>query len=76
MNPKAHAYFCSSSTEWTSALVSSNGITVELVADANIKPGESESFILGAGIEFGNPLTGTIVEPVKYSGSAKILIAG
>lgn len=60
------------SSDWQSTNKLFSGRTIDL-AIANFKPDSSLSLILSIGIEFGNSLTDKIIEPVKRSGSAKIL---
>jgi hypothetical protein len=76
LNPNAHAYSCSAETSWFSALSVFEGAQVKLAIDSGITFGDSESLILGAGIEFGNPISNSLIQAIKYSGSAKIMVTG
>ncbi|HEX3009509.1 MAG TPA: hypothetical protein VHO90_18025 [Bacteroidales bacterium] len=75
LNEKAHGYNCSFESAWFSAFAPFEGISAELTIDPKITLGETETLILGAGIEFGNPVPGG-VQAIKYSGSGKILATG
>jgi hypothetical protein len=73
INPGAHTHCSHLELPWSSALIPSEGVTVELILSGENKPEENDSLILGVGIEFGNPV-GNVIEPVKYSGSGKIMM--
>lgn len=75
LNGKVHGYCCLYESAWFSAFAPFDGITAELRIDPELALGETESLVLGAGIEFGNPLPNG-VEAIKYSGSGKILVTG
>lgn len=60
-------------TEWVSALKPFEGTSVEIAYEADFTPDDNDSYILGVGLEFGNPVGNNTFEPIRYSGSAKIL---
>lgn len=69
--------YCSyKNTSWYSAFKPAEKLTLELEIPADENLQETDTMLLAIGIEFGNPITNDLVEPVKYSGSAKILITG
>ena len=60
-------------SEWqaTTGLSPNNVLELEI---QNIKTlTENDTLVLSIGIEFGYPLTNKLIQPIKYSGSAKIL---
>ena len=61
-------------TEWRNTKEPFQAEEIILTLDQETEIGEFDSMVLGIGIEFGNPLTAQIVEPIKYSGSAKVML--
>jgi hypothetical protein len=60
-------------TDWQPSLIKFGGQAIRLEINNGQKPADNETLILSVGIEFGNPLSGSIIEQIKYSGSAKII---
>jgi len=61
------------STDWqpTKGLNTNNVLELEL--DNKLILTDNDTLVLSIGIEFGQPLTNQLIQPIKYSGSAKIL---
>ena len=76
LHAEVHGQYVSETTDWNSTLVTFKNQTLDLHFGENITLNESDLLILSIGVEFGNPLDGTVVEPIKYSGSAKIIAIG
>ena len=75
LNTALHGCCIKATSEWYPALLPFDGLSLELSFKGAPDLIETDTLILAAGIEFGNPLTNSIVEPIKYSGSGKILVA-
>lgn len=63
-------------TEWQSTNVVAQEREVVLKLPGNTALDNSVSMVLSIGAEFGRALSDTVIYPVKYSGSAKILSMG
>jgi hypothetical protein len=74
LHVELHGHCITATSEWYPALLPFEGLSLELSIKDAPAPDETDTLILAAGIEFGNPLTNSIVEQIKYSGSAKILV--
>jgi hypothetical protein len=72
-NPDVQGKNSSATTEWHSAFMPVVEENLTLQLDSSLLSDEANTLILALGIEFGNPLTNTLVEQIKYSGSAIIL---
>jgi hypothetical protein len=60
-------------TQWYPTLKPSAKQSLELSLGQKLVLNENDSLILAVGIEFGKPGDNGSMEPIKYSGSAKIL---
>ena len=60
-------------TEWIASSATTPPQTKEISLDPSLFVDDTSSLLLSVGIEFGRPLSGSLIETVKYSGSAKIL---
>lgn len=72
LNQQAHTKNCFAETDWYPAFEDFSGTMLNLELEKNIVFGATETLLLAIGIEFGNKLTNG-VEPLRYSGSGKIL---
>ena len=73
LHAEIHGHSVKVTSDWYPALLPFDGLSLELFLKGAPDLHETDTLILAAGIEFGNPLTNSIVEPIKYSGSGKIL---
>jgi hypothetical protein len=73
LHAEIHGHSVKVTSDWYPALLPFDGLSLKLSLKGAPDLNETDTLILAAGIEFGNPLTNSIVEPIKYSGSAKIL---
>lgn len=74
INEYRQTYSISKCTEWRNTKQPFDAEELILSLDQELKFDEYDSMVLGIGIEFGNPLTDKLVEPIKYSGSAKVMM--
>ncbi|MDE3142910.1 MAG: hypothetical protein KGL19_02065 [Bacteroidota bacterium] len=74
VNRAIESYRALKITEWfgVSAVCDQQSIDLQITRETNIS--DSDSLILSIGIEFGNPLTTSLIQPVNYAGAAKIVM--
>lgn len=60
-------------TDWfhVSAICNEQTLQIQIQEETGIS--DNDSFILSIGIEFGIPLTSSLIQSVNYAGAAKIL---
>jgi len=73
-NINTNLYHTSVATDWASTAVAFPTQTLELTLNNNVNLDETSSLMLSAGIEFGMPVTDSLVVPIKNVGCAKILL--
>jgi hypothetical protein len=64
------------SMPWRIAAQAYAGENVTIALDDRYPLGENTTLIVAVGIEMGELITDAVIRPVKYAGSAKILMAG
>ena len=63
-------------TEWYSTKNIFDGMTQEIKLRKALALDDNSSLVLSLGIEFGRPVSNTVVEAVKRAGCGKILAVG
>jgi hypothetical protein len=72
-NTNTNLYHISTTTDWASTGIAVAAQTLTLALNNNIGLDATSSLMLSIGIEFGMPLTDSLITPVKNAGCAKIL---
>ena len=73
INQNAHNATLVTYSEWKSTKQPFDTEILNLMFSNLATITDSDSLVVAIGVEFGNPLTDQLVEPIKYSGSAKVL---
>ena len=72
INQNPHNATMVSYSDWKNTKQPFDAESINLCFNSQVTITDSDSLVLAIGIEFGNPLTDKLVEPIKYSGSAKV----
>ncbi|OIR01131.1 hypothetical protein GALL_167640 [mine drainage metagenome] len=74
VNPAVQSYRDLKITEWFGVSAVCDEQIIDMQIDRKTNISDSDSFILSIGIEFGNPLTASLIQPVKNAGAAKVVM--
>lgn len=74
VNPVIELHRTLKITEWCSVSAVNGEQLIEMQITGKTNISGSDSLILSIGIEFGIPLTASLIKPVNYAGAAKILM--
>ncbi len=74
VNKDIQLYRAQKMTDWFAVSAICDEQTIDMQIDGQTNMTDTDSLILSIGIEFGIPLTATLIQQVNYAGAAKILM--